>query len=247
MNVVKIGWSGGKDSTCSVYKHLECGDKVKAVCYIPYFTEDIPLINKEHYEFIIGQAEIFEQMGCEVFFAKGITYYDYCLSICKSGINKGSVKGYPFVNACGFRRDSKIKAVSECNVGEYDYLDIAIAFDEIKRQTQLDKNTRSILCELKITEAQAQRFCLDKNAYSPHYKYSKRDGCALCFNAKSIERRIWFDDYENAYEKVLELQQKLKPLLVGRPNEYPLRKYHYFIETPPLLEMIGEDYGKTID
>ena len=71
------------------------------------------------------------------------------------------------------------------------------------------------------------------------YNYSKRDGCALCYNAKPIERKIWLDDYPKAYDILLELQNKLKPLLVGRKNEYPLRKYHHFIEIPPLLERAG--------
>ena len=230
MDIVKIGWSGGKDSTCAVYKHLERGDKVKAVCYVPMFTEDIPLINKEHYEFILRQASEFEKLGGKVYFAKGITYYDYCLSICKSGIHKGQVKGYPYINACGFRRDSKIKAVSECDVGDFDYLDLAIAYDEKDRQGQLNDKVRSILVEGKITEKQAEKFCIEHNAYSPHYKYSKRDGCALCFNAKPIERQIWFNDYPQAYDKLLELQNKLKPLLVGRKNEYPLRNYKRFLE-----------------
>ena len=43
---VKVGWSGGKDSTCAVMQHIEHGHKVKAVCYIPMFTESIPLIEK---------------------------------------------------------------------------------------------------------------------------------------------------------------------------------------------------------
>jgi hypothetical protein len=239
MDIVKMGWSGGKDSTCGVYEHLYRGDLLKAVCYVPMFTEDIPLINKEHYEFILGQKEIFTQMGGQVFFAKGITYYDYCLSICKSGIHKGQVKGYPYINACGFRRDSKIKAVSECDVGEFDYLDLAIAYDEKDRQGQLNDKVRSILVEEKITEKQAKKFCIERNAYSPHYKYSERDGCVLCYNAKPKERQIWFNDYPQARYKLLELQNKLKPLLVGRKNEYPLRGYKHFIEIPPLLEMLG--------
>lgn len=240
MDIVKMGWSGGKDSTCAVYKHLERGDFVKAVCYIPMFTEEIPLINKEHYAFIKAQAEIIEQMGGQVFWAKGITYYDYCLSICKRGINKGQVKGYPYINACGFRRDSKIEACANVDVGYYDYESLGIAFDETKRQGQLNEKKRSILCELEITEKQAEKFCKGKNAYSPHYKYSKRDGCSLCMNAKSIERKIWFDDYPEAIPILLELQNKLKPLLAGRKNEYPLRGYKYFIEELPLLNLLGE-------
>ena len=229
-NIVKIGWSGGKDSTCAVYKRIEKGDKVKAVCYVPYFTDNIPLINKEHFEFILRQKETFEKMGAEVFIAEGITYWDYCLSISKSGIFKGQVKGYPYINCCGFRRDSKIKAVANCDVGDFDFLDLAIACDETKRHGQLDDFTRSVLVEEKITEEMAKEFCLERNAYSPHYKYSKRDGCALCFNAKPIELEIWLNDYPEAEEKLIELQETLKPQLVGRKNEFPLRKYKYFIE-----------------
>jgi hypothetical protein len=244
MDMVKMGWSGGKDSTCGAYKRLYRGDLLKLVCYIPRFTEDIPLINKEHYEFILGQADKFTQIGGQVYFPKGITYYDYCLSICKSGINKGQVKGYPYINSCGFRRDSKIKAVSECEVGEFDYLDLAIAYDEKDRQGQLNDKVRSILVEEKITEKQAEKFCIEHNAYSPHYKYSKRDGCALCFNAKPIERYIWLNDYPQAQDKLLELQNILNPLLVGRKNEYPLRGYKHFIETLPLLEKLKEQQNE---
>lgn len=43
MDVVKLSWSGGKDSTASLLTHLELGDVVKAVYYIPYLTPDIPL------------------------------------------------------------------------------------------------------------------------------------------------------------------------------------------------------------
>lgn len=235
MDIVKLGWSGGKDSTCAMYYRLNralfTGDKVKAVCYIPYFDDEIPLINKDHYEFIQNQANVFRSFGAEVFFAKGISYWDYCLSIAKSGIYKGLCKGYPYVNCCGFRRDSKIKAVAECDIGDFDYLDIAIAYDEISRHKQLNDKKRSILVEEKITELEATRFCIEHNALSPHYKYSSRDGCVLCFNAKPIERKIWFDDYPQAREKVIELQNMLKPQLVGRPNEFPLRKYEYFIDT----------------
>ena len=46
MSVVKIGWSGGKDSTRAVMAHIQRGDKVKAVCYVPMFTKEIPLISK---------------------------------------------------------------------------------------------------------------------------------------------------------------------------------------------------------
>ena len=36
---VKVSWSGGKDSTCSVLLHLQAGYKVKVVNYIPMFQK----------------------------------------------------------------------------------------------------------------------------------------------------------------------------------------------------------------
>lgn len=227
-DIVRIGWSGGKDSTCAVYKHIERGDKVKALCYIPHFTDDIPLINKEHFEFIMRQKSVFEKGGATVFLTKGITYWDYCFSIAKSGKFKGQVKGYPYIGFCGFRRDSKIKACM-LDVGTYDYESLGIASDEIARHNQLNENKRSILVEKGITEEMAKEFCQKRNAYSPHYKYSKRDGCALCFNAKPKELEVWLNDYPEAEEILIDLQNRLKPLLVGRKNEFPLRRYKYFI------------------
>ena len=238
MAIVKVGWSGGKDSTCSVLLHLEQGDTVKAVCYIPMFTKEIPLITKKHYEFIMNTADRLRGIGAEVYIVSGMTYWEYCFDISRNGKNKGQVKGYPFVNCCGFRRDSKISAVTNCNVGKFDYLDIAIAYDEIQRHTQFDEKKRSILIEKQISELEATRICIGKNMYSPHYEISGRDGCVLCFNAKPIERKIWFSDYPQAIKKVKELQDKLKPLLVGRPNEFPLRNYRYFIDTDQ-IDMFG--------
>lgn len=66
MSVVKIGWSGGKDSTCAVLKHIEQGDQVKAVCYIPMFTKEIPMLLRRHYEFITLSANRLREMGAEI-------------------------------------------------------------------------------------------------------------------------------------------------------------------------------------
>ena len=71
MDIVKVGWSGGKDSTCAVMLHLEQGDYVKAICYIPMFTKEIPLITKRHYEFIHNTAQRFTNLGAEVFLQRG--------------------------------------------------------------------------------------------------------------------------------------------------------------------------------
>jgi hypothetical protein len=163
-----------------------------------------------------------------------LTYYEYVTHIAKRGKYKGQIFGFPCINRgqCGFKRDGKLRACDNIDVGEFDYLSIGIAVDEIARHNQLTEKKRSILCELGITEDEATEFCKELNLYSPHYNYDfgkrkKRDGCALCPHAKQAEREQYFRDYPEAIPIVIELQNIVKE---KRPDRPPLRGYKYFIE-----------------
>lgn len=46
---------------------------------------------------------------------------------------------------CKFKNFSKERALHRCDVGQYDYEDIGIAYDEKLRQKQLNEKVRSIL------------------------------------------------------------------------------------------------------
>jgi hypothetical protein len=228
MSVVKIGWSGGKDSSCAVMKHIERGDKVKAVCYVPMFTETIPLLLERHYSFIIQTAKYFERLGADVHIVSGMTYWDYVTHRAKRGKYKGEMFGFPcfVVGQCGFKRDSKLKALQNCDVGKYDYECIAIAADEKKRHSQLTDLKRSILVEENITEEEAKQYCKENGILSPLYELSARDGCVLCPNAKKEIREIWFDDFKDAKPLLIELQEIVKK---EKPHQTPLRNYEWFI------------------
>lgn len=229
MSIVKIGWSGGKDSTTAVDLHILSGDKVKAVCYIPMFTDKIPLIQKAHYEFILNTAERFRKAGADVHIITGITYYDFVKKRITRGKNKGKPFGFPpFVRGlCNFKRDSKLKAIKSCDVGEYDYEGVGIAFDEVDRRSQLSDRLRSILVELGITEGMCMSYCRNNGLLSPQYNDSNRDGCVLCPFSKEEERQKWFNDYPEARDLVIELQEFVKR---ERPEQTPLRGYKWFIE-----------------
>ena len=239
MSIVKIGWSGGKDSTCATMMHIERGDKIKAVCWIPMLTKEIPLILKDHYNFIINTADYFRSLGADVYFADGgLTYYEYVTHIAKSGKYKGQIFGFPCINRgqCGFKRDGKLRACDNCDVGKYDYTSIGIAVDEVARHNQLNENKRSILCELGITENMATDYCKEhpQGLYSPHYNYDfgkkrkkHRDGCSLCVHATQAEREQYFRDYPEAVPIVIELQNIVKE---KRPDRAPLRNYKWFID-----------------
>jgi len=243
MNIVKIGWSGGKDSTCSVIKNIEAGNQVKAVCYIPMLNETIPLISKQHYNFILNTAERFRSLGAEIYIVSGISYYNYVTHRSLKGKYKGQIFGFPCFKKgqCGFKRDSKETAIRECDVGYYDYIDIGIAYDEKKRHNQLHFFKRSILVEQKITETAAKWFCAKNNLLSPHYGNQKRDGCALCPHAPKYERDNWFKDYPEAIPVVIELQEIVKQ---ERPDRTPLRNYEWFIDSSPKPQLSLFDFQR---
>lgn len=228
MDVVKVSWSGGKDSTCAVLIHLNLGHKVKVVCYVPMFTNEIPLLLKNHYEHIQNTAELFRKMGAEVHIVSGMTYWEYVTHVSKKGKYKGMIFGFPSFKRgiCGFKRDSKLKALQNVDVGHFDYEDIGIAFDEVARHSQLNDQKRSILCELRITESDALKFCNDNGVLSPIYGLLTRDGCTLCPHASEKERELWFSDYPEAVPLVIELQEIVKR---KRPEQSPLRGYKWFL------------------
>lgn len=229
MSIVKSGISFGKDSTCAACLHIEQGDTVKGVCYIPMFNDTIPLLTKVHYDHIMKTAERLRSMGAEITFVYGISYYDYVHKRSTRGKYKGMAFGFPqFVRShCGFKRDSKLKAILGCDVGEYDYEDIGIAADETHRLHQLNEQKRSILVEQGYTGAMTLQYCRARNLLSPHYLRNGRDGCVLCPFSKEEERQEWFNDYPEVVPLVIELQEFVKK---ERPEQTPLRGYKWFIE-----------------
>ena len=225
---VKVSWSGGKDSTCAVILHLEEGHKVKVVNYTPMFTDEIPLLLKDHYEFIQRTAERFRDWGAEVYMVTGMTYYDYVLRRKTKGADKGGIMGFPcFIpRMCNFKNFSKVRALHRCDVGYYDYEDIGIAYDEEKRQSQLNEKLRSTLVEHKITEKQATEICKRNTFLSPLYQHYKRDGCTLCPNAPKREREQWFREFPEAVPILKELQDKVR---AEKPEYSPLRNHEWFL------------------
>ena len=137
--------------------------------------------------------------------------------------------GFPcfWTGKCGFKRDSKVKALDTVSIGKYDYEDVGLAFDETARHSILNEHKRSILYELKMSENDAKQYDLQHDLLSPHYEILTRDGCTLCPHAKAKERELWFQQYPEAVPIVLELQELVKR---ERPDQTPLRDYKWFIE-----------------
>lgn len=225
---VKVNWSGGKDSTAALLLYIVLGYDIEAVCYIPMLTKEIPLIEKAQYEFIMNAKKQFEAAGVVVHIVHGETYEEHVLKITKRRQNKGKIYGFPLPYACAFKRDSKIKALSEINKKiQFDIEDIGIAIDEPKRMGQLTGKKVSILVDYGWTENDAYNFCKNNNFLSPVYALKKRDGCAVCGNAKQEERERYFKDFPEAKEKLYKLEQICK---LKRPERKPLRGQKWFFE-----------------
>lgn len=223
MAIVKVNWSGGKDSTASAILHIRKGDKIKAVCYIPMLTPEIPLITKKHYDFIMNAKFTLTMAGAEVYIVHGMTYKDYVLRVSTRGKYKGKIFGFPsyITGQCGFRLYGKVKALNNCDVGYFDYEDIGIAFDEPKRQSQLNNKKRSILCEMGITENDAKSICKSTGLLSPLYENCSRDGCSVCPQGNEERLKEWLNDYPEALPILKELQEIVKE---KRPERHPLRE-----------------------
>lgn len=229
-----VCWSGGKNSTRAVWEYHSRGYDVTAICYITMFTRDIPLIDKAHYDFLNATAKKFREWGIHVVFLKGVTYYDWCSHILVKGKDKGKPRGFPlfFRNCCGFAQDGKIATLNNYfkkYSKRFHFIDIGLCADEYDRKTLVGKE-RSILQELNITDLDCFYWCRSQNLLSPCYKVSFRDGCLLCPQAKAIERIKFFNEYPEAFEKVLELQRIAKIR-----NFYPLRGKHWFIENEEFI------------
>lgn len=236
----KVSWSGGKDSTSAMLLHLDRGDSVHAVCFVPMLTDDIPLIMPEHYDFIMSTADKFRSMGAVVDIVHGDTYYSHVHRIITRGIHKGLPMGIGLgFGFCLFRDYSKIRA-GICSVKfEFDFEDIGIAFDEVKRQNQLVLPKMSILCDEHYTEKDCFRLCIDRDMLSPiYYGTSRRDGCAICPNWKPNDFLSWVRAYPAAVPVLLEIEDFCK---CYRPNNSPYRGGVWF------SDRLAMDYQYSFD
>lgn len=201
MSIVKVSWSGGKDSTADVILNTKDWNTCKIVCFIPMLTKEIPLIRKAHYEHIIKASEVFESWGHKVYIITGRTYEEHFYRVKTKGKYKGSIAGYDLgIGYCKFRDYSKVSNLKKFDVGYYDYESIGIAIDETERLSQLNEKLRSTLAEHNYTEQMAKDLCSQYGLLSPQYDLSGRDGCCICPNSKDIEYIEYLKEFPQAIE-----------------------------------------------
>lgn len=175
-----IAWSGGKDSTASIFLALEHGIEINEIITVDIMYDDThsatPLID----EFKNDCIKRFTDMGLKCTRLKPkMTYKDYFLSEYCRGKYKGLKHGQVIQGLCRFT-DFKKTAIDK-----YSTLPriLGIAIDEPARLQRIKHPDFSILAKLNYTENDAMKLCYEKKMVSPLYKLGmKRDGCFFCPN-----------------------------------------------------------------
>ncbi|WP_251208163.1 adenine nucleotide alpha hydrolase family protein [Acetatifactor aquisgranensis] len=215
-----ISWSGGKDSTTTVILAHEHNIKIDHIIFCEVMfdkktTGEMP----EKMEFVKNKAKpLFEEWGYQVdilHYPK--TYIDIFFQI-RTKRSKWSGKriGFPMAGKCymnAAKREPIKKFYREIGEEYTDYVGIAV--DEPERLVKMKQrnaakglNQVSLLEKYGYTEEMAMQKCREYDLVSPVYKYSKRDGCWFCPNARKDELRHLRKYHPDLWNKLIELEKE---------------------------------------
>lgn len=182
-----------------------------------FFNNQISGELPEHIAFVKKSIKLFESWGYEVKILRSKQTYMDCFNHIvttprKVPENKGKKAGFPNASCCPIRRDLKLKPIYDFykSLNE-DYVQyIGIAADETRRLESLHsvKNAISLLEKYNYSEEMCVALCKEYNLYSPAYKYSKRQGCWFCPNAKIEECRAVKETYPETWNSFVALEEE---------------------------------------
>ena len=181
------------------------------------FNNEISGELPEHIAFVHRAIELFKSWGYEVKILRSSqTYMDIFNHVVenprKVQENRNKRAGFPNSSFCPVRRDLKLKPIYDFykSLNE-DYVQyVGIAADERTRLDSLHsvKNAISLLEKYNYTENMCVSLCQEYGLYSPAYKYSKRQGCWFCPNAKMEESRNVMETYPDVWASFVALEQE---------------------------------------
>ncbi len=212
--------SGGKDSVATVILAHENKEPLDIIIFVEVmFDKHISGELPEHIDFIKNKAfPLFESWGYETkILHADKTYMDIFKSETTRGkwFGTGLRNGFPMALKCGINKPCKIKPMKDFeksiddNITKY----IGISIDEQKRLTKLEGNKVSLLAKYGYTEQMAFDLCKQYNLISPVYKFSSRNGCWFCPNARDRQLRYLRKSHPDLWQKLLGLEDE--PNLIG--------------------------------
>jgi 3'-phosphoadenosine 5'-phosphosulfate sulfotransferase (PAPS reductase)/FAD synthetase len=203
--------SFGKDSIATLLLALEHNEPINEVIFSEVmFTDKISGELPEHINFIDNIAiPYFEAKGLKVTKLRAKKNYIDCFMHLNKKKNK--YQGFPLAKKCKIKSELKIapiksyitKLKKQYNVIEY----IGITADEPYRFSSLNTNKISLLIKFGITQKESRNICEKKGLLSPVYKYTTRQGCWFCPNARLKDMARIKKTYPNYWEALSKLSK----------------------------------------
>lgn len=203
--------SFGKDSIATLLLALEYNEPINEVIFSEVmFTDKISGELPEHINFIDNIAiPYFEAKGLKVTKLRAKKTYIDCFMHLNKKRNK--YQGFPLAKKCKIKSELKIapiksyinKLKKQYNVIEY----VGITADEPQRFSSLNTNKISLLIKYGITQKESRNICEQKCLLSPVYKYTLRQGCWFCPNARIKEMARLKKTYPKYWEALNKLSK----------------------------------------
>lgn len=201
-----------KDSIATILTALEHQEPLDEVIFCEVMFDEVTSgESPEHIDFIynVAMPKLYELGVPKITIVRAKkTYIDYFYKERKKGNYIGKLNGFPLSDRCHVKRNLKIRPLvnyinqlkKKYNVIEY----IGICADERHRFNNIRGNKRSILLKYHLTQIETRNIAIRYGLYSPTYKYTHRQGCWFCPNA----RINYFAHIKQHYNKLwIELQQ----------------------------------------
>lgn len=203
--------SFGKDSIATLLIALEHNEPINEVVFSEVmFSETISGEIPEHINFIDKIAiPYFEAKGLKITKLRAKKNYIDCFMHLNKNRNK--LQGFPLAKKCKIKSELKIAPIKSYisklkkiyNVIEY----IGITADEPLRFSTLNVNKISLLKKYEITQKESRNICEIKGLLSPVYKYTTRQGCWFCPNARVRDLARIKKTYKNYWEALADLSK----------------------------------------
>lgn len=204
--------SGGRDSTAMVFKMLDAGYPLDYVIF-----SDTGKEFEEMYAYLDKVKARLRDKGIEVItlsHTRGDTFEDWVFGKLKKGKLKGHVRGLPHtIQKCYWQREAKSNPVDvwlKENIDEEYTLYLGYTYSEKKRASKNKAtNQRYPLIELKMCEADVDKYLESIDLVNPLYQFFERTGCAMCPYQKLRGFYVLWSEFPEWWEWMKSIEHRL--------------------------------------
>jgi len=213
--------SGGRDSTAMVFRMLEEGWPLDYIIFSDTGKEFTEMYN--YLDKVKGRLKAYGKEITILSHVRGHTFEDWVFGKLHRGKLKGHIRGLPnTIQKCYWQRESKSapvdKWLKDNNFIEYT-LYIGYTYSEKGRAEKITAiNQRYPLIELKMCEADIDRYLENIDLVNPLYQFFERTGCAMCPYQKQRGFYVLWSKYPDWWKWMKDIEHKLMAMEdLGQP------------------------------